>query len=290
MTDPELPPPPADEPLPDAAPEPPPGPPSATAPELDAVTPPAKPARRGIRRFRIRGVRGPIELAIRALLVANALVIGLLAIVFLTSFADPAGRPDRATAEPSIDLMSMGLAHIPTSSSCLLCHETGGSGGLKTIPAIGHPLEGWRRCVTCHTDEDLGRSAPGHTDIPEVECLNCHKLPPEGPSITQPHSELQDQQCLDCHGTFAHLPTSMVAKDENECWLCHRPTELPPPEYPHVLEPAIGCRECHQSAQTGGLPIDHALREDSTCLLCHEINATPPSAGARLPTLPFPGG
>ena len=173
--------------------------------------------------------------------------------------------------------MAMGLAHIPTSASCLLCHETGGSGGLKPIPAIGHPLEGWRRCATCHTNEKLGRTAPGHQDIPEEECLNCHKLPPEGPAITQPHSRLQDQQCLDCHGTFAHLPSSMVGRNEDECWLCHKPTELPPPEYPHELDPALGCRECHTSPQTGGLPIDHALRDDTTCLLCHEIKAASPA-------------
>lgn len=263
----------------DAAAPPPPAPVAPGTPDA-----PKAPSRRR-RRFRIPGVRGPLELAIRALLLGNALVIGLLAIVFVTSLDDGAARPDQATPEPSIDLMSMGLAHIPTSSSCLLCHESGGSGGLKPIPAIGHPLEGWRRCLTCHTNEELGRKAPGHLDIPETECLNCHQLPPEGPAITQPHSQLQDQECLDCHGTFAHLPTSMVAKDENECWLCHIPTELPPPEYPHVLDPALGCRECHQSAQTGGLPIDHALREDSTCLLCHEIR----SDGPIVPISPLPG-
>jgi len=252
---------------PDAAPSP-----------TPALAPPPipTPKRSARRRFRIRGVRGPVEILIRALLIANVAVIAVLLIVVLTSGRDAAGHPDQALPSESIDLMSMGLAHIPTSASCLLCHESGGSGGLKPIPAIGHPLEGWRRCVTCHTNESLGRKAPGHQDIPEEECLNCHKLPPEGPAITQPHSRLQDQHCLDCHGTYAHLPSSMVGRNQDECWLCHKPTELPPPEYPHEPGTAVGCRECHQSAQTGGLPIDHARRENSTCLLCHDIKSTGP--------------
>ncbi|HSO30417.1 MAG TPA: hypothetical protein VLS28_10970 [Candidatus Sulfomarinibacteraceae bacterium] len=229
------------------------------------------------RRSDLLFLRRPLELAIRALLVANILVIALLLVVVLTSLPKTPGHPDQATPSESINLMSMGLAHIPTSASCLLCHETGGEAGLKPIPAIGHPLEGWRRCATCHTNATLGRTAPGHEGIPEEECLNCHKLPPEGPAITQPHSRLQDQNCLDCHGSFAHLPTSMVQKDETECWLCHKPTDLPPPEYPHVRDAALGCRECHTSPQVGGLPIDHALKQNSTCLLCHDIKQAIPT-------------
>ena len=45
--------------------------------------------------------------------------------------------------------------------------------------------------------------APGHSGIAEMECLNCHKIAPPGPAITQPHSQLQDQLCLDCHGSYA---------------------------------------------------------------------------------------
>jgi len=264
-------------------------------PPIDVAEPPAaKPARR--RRFRIRGVRGPVELLIRLLLVANVGLLGVVLAFVLSSGREAPGHPAQASPSESVPLMSMGLAHIPTSNSCLLCHDSGGSGGLKPIPAIGHELEGWRRCVTCHTNETLGRTAPGHNNIPEEECLNCHKLPPEGPTITQPHSRLQDQHCLDCHGTYAHLPTSMVGRNQDECWLCHKPTELPPPEYPHEPGPALGCRECHQSAQTGGLPIDHARKENSTCLLCHDIRSTgpipavTPTPAVTLPPLPSPSG
>jgi len=218
-----------------------------------------------------------LERAIQALLVLNVVAVGLLltiVVVFSLQSAQP-GHPAQTEPSPSASgspgVMSMGLAHIPTSSSCLLCHETGGSAGLKPIPAIGHPLEGWRRCATCHTDESLGRTAPGHSGIAEEECLNCHKIAPAGPAITRPHSLLADQNCLDCHGSYAHLPTSMVGRNEDECWLCHPATDLPPPEYPHVPDPDLACTECHKSPEVGNLPIDHALRADSTCLLCHDI-------------------
>lgn len=264
MTDPLAPVPPMPEPAPEPVPA------AGLEPPVDAP-PPRRPRRRWL-----RGLRSPVELAIRALLVANVGVIGFLLVVVLTSLPDSPGHPDQASPSGSIDLMSMGLAHIPTSASCLLCHEQGGEGGLKPIPAIGHPLEGWRRCVTCHTNPELGRLAPGHKDIPEEECLNCHKLPTDGPAITQPHSRLQDQDCLSCHGGYAHLPSSMVEKDEDECWLCHKPVDLPPPTYPHERNPATGCRECHVSPQVGGFPIDHARHDDPTCLLCHDIATETP--------------
>jgi hypothetical protein len=230
-------------------------------------------------------MKARLATAIRALIVANIAVVALLLTIVVVYLAGstpghPAQTVPGSDAAASPQLMSMGLAHIPTSSACVLCHEGGGSAALKVVPALAHPLEGWRRCVTCHTNEVLGRTAPGHDGIPEEECLNCHKVAPEGPSITQPHSQLQDQKCLDCHGTYAHLPSSMVGRNETECWICHKPTALPPPAYPHELSSAVGCRACHQSPEVGGMPIDHARRTDETCLLCHEIKQASPAPGA----------
>jgi hypothetical protein len=227
--------------------------------------------------------RKKLDVAITALVVLNVVAVGaLLAVVLLDRIqsvnAGIPGQSESASASPGV--MTMGLAHIPTSNACILCHESGGSVGLKVVPAIGHPLEGWRRCASCHSGEKLGRTAPGHDGIPETECLNCHKVATAGPTITQPHSKLQDQKCLDCHGTYAHLPTSMVSKKETECWLCHKPQALPPPEYPHAADANLSCRQCHQSAETGALPMDHALRADNTCLLCHDIKRVPASPGA----------
>lgn len=212
---------------------------------------------------------------IKLLIAANAVLVGTLALGLLYNlWSSPAGHPDQAglpTPTPTSGLIQMGLAHIPTNNDCALCHESGGSPGVKTVPAVLHPVEGWRRCVTCHTDTTLGRLAPGHTGIAEEECLNCHKTGQAGPAITRPHAELASATCLACHGTVAHLPSSMASSDESDCVLCHKPAELPPPTYPHSADPALGCRACHQSEQVGGLPIDHALRADRTCLLCHVI-------------------
>ncbi len=222
-----------------------------------------------------------VDRLLRAAIVLNVLAIAVVAttvlVIWLQTF--PVGHPAQSEAPPSASpeaLMPMGLAHIPTSNSCLLCHETGGEAGVKPIPAMGHPLEGWRECVVCHTNDRLGQTAPGHQGIAERECLNCHKVAPEGPAITQPHSRLQDQHCLDCHGDVAHLPTSMVSKSETECWLCHKPTASPPPQKPHPDTQRLTCRSCHASPEVGRLPFDHALRDDTTCVLCHEIAKSNP--------------
>ena len=226
---------------------------------------------------------------IAVLIAVNVVAVSaLLLTVVLDQLSSTAGHPAQSEPSPSAspDLMPMGLAHIPTSSACTLCHENGGSAGIKVIPAIGHELEGWRRCTVCHTNDKLGRTAPGHVGIAESECLNCHKVAQAGPAITQPHSLLQDQRCLDCHGTFAHLPSSMASRHEDSCTLCHKPTPLPPPEFTHASTDRLGCRECHKSAEVGNLPIDHALRSDDTCLLCHLIKRA--GASGLTPSTPSP--
>jgi hypothetical protein len=232
-----------------------------------------------------------VERWIRVLIIANILVVAGLAVVIgldVTRSSNPQPVPPTLGPSASLGLMPMGLAHIPTSNACVLCHGSGGA--VKAVPAILHPIEGWRRCVVCHTNEVLGRKAPGHDGIAEEECLNCHKVSQAGPAITQPHLKLQDQHCLKCHGGVAHLPTSMASTTEEDCVLCHKPTDLPPPTYPHAANARLTCRTCHQSAEVGGLPIDHALRADGTCLLCHELTFTETGAtlapSATLPALP----
>lgn len=230
-------------------------------------------------------LKSRFDRTLRLLILLNFVVVALLAGTMVLDWLKviPAKTPPAESAlpsaSPSQETMQMGLAHIPTSNSCLLCHEKGGAAELKPIPALGHPLEGWTTCLTCHTDDSLGRKAPGHTGIAESECLNCHKEANDGPAITQAHADL-NEPCLDCHGKVAHLPSSMVGRDQDECWLCHKPNPAPPPIKPHPDPENMTCRTCHQSGQVGGLPIDHALREDNTCVLCHDLNKGQPSASA----------
>lgn len=216
-----------------------------------------------------------VNRALRILIVLNIVVVALLAGTMVADWLrilPPLPQIGGSSPSPvaSIELMEMGLAHIPTSNSCVLCHTEGGEAGLKPVPALGHPIEGWTACLVCHTGEKLGRDAPGHDGIAETECLNCHKVAPDGPIITQAHADLEEP-CLDCHGTFAHLPTSMVGRNQDECWLCHKPNPSPPPIKPHPDPVGKTCRDCHQSADVGALPIDHALRPNETCILCHNL-------------------
>ena len=232
-------------------------------------------------------MRHRLDRTLRLLIVMNIIVVGVLALTMvadwaraLPSIGGTATAGASAAPSASAQQMQMGLAHIPTSNSCLLCHESGGSSGVKPIPAIGHPLAGWAPCLTCHTDEKLGRKAPGHLGIAQDECLNCHKEAQAGPAITQAHAEL-DKPCLNCHGSVAHLPSSMVGRNQDECWLCHKPNPVPPPTKPHPDPASLTCRACHQSTDVGALPIDHALRQDSSCVLCHDIR---PKAASPSPT------
>ncbi len=238
-----------------------------------------------------------MDRTLRLLIVLNLIVVGLLAATMVADWlqiipargtgpgANGTAPLPGVSANPSPELMQMGLAHIPTSNDCLLCHISGGSSAVKTIPAIGHQLAGWTACLTCHTNEKLGRDAPGHTGIAETECSNCHKVAQQGPAITQAHASL-NKPCLDCHGSVAHLPTSMVGRNQDECWLCHKPNPSPPPIKPHPDPQSLTCRSCHQSADAGALPIDHALRRDDTCVLCHDIgagsSASPGSSGGSV--------
>jgi hypothetical protein len=237
-------------------------------------------------------MRRRLDRSIRLLIVLNIVAVASLLgfVVFDALQSSRLGIPAQLeTVRPgSSDLVDMGIAHIPTTSSCLLCHETGGSGGLKPIPPLGHDIEGWERCLICHSNESLAKTAPGHEGIPENECLNCHDAAPDGPPITQPHAELGND-CISCHGDTAHLPSTMVGRDPEQCWLCHRPAASPPPERPHPLDAGIGCRTCHQASDVGGLPIDHALRGDDTCVLCHAIDPASPASGVLVPLGP-PGG
>ena len=235
--------------------------------------------------------RKRLDIGLRALVAANFIAVAILALAMVGDWLGiikprAVTQEDTASPRPSVVLMAMGLAHIPTSEDCLLCHDEGGKGGVKPIPALGHPLAGWTACLTCHTNEKLGRTAPGHVGIGESECLNCHKEAQPGPAITQAHAQL-NRPCLDCHGSVAHLPTSMVGRNQDDCWLCHKPQSSPPPQKPHPTNANLSCRACHQSANVGGLPITHALYSDDTCVLCHEMGA---AAGSPAPSASAGGG
>lgn len=232
-------------------------------------------------------MRRRIDRIIRILIVLNVVAVtSLLAVVVAAAFLGgirPGFPAQFATPNPSRtpDLVEMGVAHIPTTASCLLCHEGGGSGKVKPVPPLGHQVAGWERCLVCHTNDSLARTAPGHDGIPENECLSCHKSAPDGPPITQAHAQLA-QPCLACHGDVAHLPSTMVGRDPDQCWLCHQPAPTTAPQRPHPPVEGKGCRACHQASDVGALPMDHAFRSNDSCVLCHAIGDG--ASGLRWPS------
>jgi len=105
---------------------------------------------------------------------------------------------------------------------------------------------------------------------------------------------LRGQDCAGNTTAFLHASDPTVSELVLDLLSvdCHETAPLPPPEYPHPEDYRLGCRTCHQSAEVGNMPIDHALRKDETCLLCHDIKVA--SQGpATLPSpvvTPQPGG
>lgn len=221
-------------------------------------------------------------LSFAGLVAAILLVGGFVVTGIVIPEVQRAGYLGQATAAPSPSpqpsptiTIAMGGIAIPVSANCSACHETdGGALGLRPIPAMGHPLEGWSDCTACHAPAGLVQTAPGHTGIHADECLLCHKPGDLPPPLSRPHMATQNRACLSCHGTgIAPLPTDMTHRSQNVCWLCHRLPSVPPPVPAHqTVSGETDCTTCHTAGGTAGaLPPDHSTRKTTECLLCHEV-------------------
>jgi hypothetical protein len=131
------------------------------------------------------------------------------------SATEPSPTPWLRTIEPGQLVMGPG-------SDCAACHLTPDGGiGLRPIPPLGHPVHGWTTCTECHDNDRLVQTAPGHKGIHADQCLVCHKEASE-PAPKPQHPSLAGVDCLGCHGTIAPLPSSMVDRPSELCWLCHQ--------------------------------------------------------------------
>lgn len=178
----------------------------------------------------------------------------------------------------------MNGALVPSGAQCSGCHLTdSGTMGLRPIPEMGHPLEGWSECTACHSTTSLVDTAPGHTGIHASECLTCHMPADMSAPLSRPHRDRQNMACLDCHGSVAPLPQDMTHRSEVVCWICHRLPDEQPPIPAHQTAPnETDCLTCHVDGRTGALPPDHDGRTGSECLLCHEVplgTSSPQPAG-----------
>jgi hypothetical protein len=160
-------------------------------------------------------------------LVAGVVVFGLILIA-----TDPArdgqtagGSPRPSASGPawSGPLLSMGPGQIamPEGADCGACHVLDGGGvGVRAIPPIAHPVHGWTECTSCHSNDSLVATAPGHTGVHADQCIVCHRDSSK-PAPTPRHPSLPDADCLGCHGSIAPLPSTMVDRPRELCWLCH---------------------------------------------------------------------
>jgi predicted CXXCH cytochrome family protein len=240
--------------------------------------------------------------AVVSLLAAIGLMIGFMVInigvpelrragvIGVTSTPAPSAVPD-ASPGASADV-TMGGAIIPGDAVCAGCHvTTAGSIGLRPMPVIGHPLEGWGKCTDCHATARLVETAPGHSGIHASECTVCHKPGDLPAPLSRPHRDNQNVACLSCHGSTAPLPENMTHRSETVCWLCHRLPTIEPPVPAHETAPGeADCLTCHVASGTAGkLPADHVERPANLCLSCHEVTlGATPSSTPGIVTWPAP--
>jgi hypothetical protein len=234
--------------------------------------------------------------AVGALAAAIGLMLGVMVVniavpelqsagvVAVTSTPVPSAAP---TASP---VTEMDGAVIPGNAECSGCHlTTSGTIGLRPMPVMGHPLEGWSECTNCHALGRLVDTAPGHTGIHATECTICHKSGSLPAPLSRPHRETQNLACLSCHGSIAPLPADMTHRKEAACWLCHRVPTTEPPVPAHQTAPGeADCRTCHVAGgKAGKLPADHVDRTAKQCLACHEVTlGTTPDTSPGIVTWP----
>jgi hypothetical protein len=236
-----------------------------------------------IRRFLVRHW---YALALATLTTAVLLAGAFAAAVVLpdTQRAASTSADSLASASPSVPPSAvpgtMTWVSMPADADCSACHLTAeGLIGLRPVPAIAHPLDGWSDCTACHAPERLVQTAPGHSGIHAAACLTCHQEGNLPAPLSRPHRERQNTACLDCHGSVAPLPTDMAHRTDTVCWLCHRlPAEQPPVPSHQVESGETDCLTCHVAGKVGALPADHASRKPSECLLCHAL----PSSGGPI--------
>ena len=154
-------------------------------------------------------------------------------------------------------------AHIPTSSSCDVCHKT--VAWSPFITPFPHPgiVVGDGSCGNCHSGSYagvLGKPATGH--IPATgACDSCHKSLTTFLGATYSHSGVAAGTCNNCHnGTYPgvmakssnHIPTTTVSASWSSCDACHKNTT------------SFSGVKLHSTVFTS------ASQYPGTCALCHE--------------------
>jgi hypothetical protein len=205
--------------------------------------------------------------ALLGVIISAGLFVLIVALPDLQRAASPSAAPPPSPTAPSL---VMAWIDLPPNADCAACHMTEGGVGLRDIPKLAHPLQGWTDCTACHANDRLVTTAPGHAGIHATDCLMCHEPTDLPPPLSRPHRELQNQDCLDCHGKAEPLPDDMAHRPQSVCWLCHRLPDQQPPVPAHaIFVGQVDCLNCHVAGNVGVLPADHSRRTADQCLLCH---------------------
>lgn len=136
----------------------------------------------------------------------------------------PTASPTAVPTETptAVGVVPMMRVAVPADSSCEDCHKVG-SIDIPNVPTMGHPLDGWANCSSCHGTKKLVKTAPGHRGIHRDSCLMCHeqRAPSAPMALPRPHHSYPGKECTDCHavGGSAPLPQSMANREN--CWVCH---------------------------------------------------------------------
>jgi hypothetical protein len=185
-------------------------------------------------------IRSRIDIGIAVIAAAVAALAVMLVVIVVNDvrLGPPAPTP-QPTPFPSIPGFSMRGVQISDPAACKGCHLSGGVVGLRPIPQLAHPVDGWRDCTACHATGRLVEVASGHVGITKDQCLSCHMLQGGGqdPSVARPHHVYPGKQCTDCHGVNKQAPMPDLMTGRTACWLCHHSTPgLETPE-PGATEP-----------------------------------------------------
>jgi hypothetical protein len=176
-----------------------------------------------------------IDVVIAALTtVVAALAVALVFIVVNDVRLNPPLATPTPTPFPSIAGFSMNGVVISDPDACGGCHLSDDVIGLRPIPALAHPVDGWRDCTACHATGRLVEVASGHVGITKDQCLSCHPL--EGGDLdpsTRPHHIYPGQACTNCHGVGKQAPMPDLMTGRTACWLCHH-------SVPGLDDPASG--------------------------------------------------
>ena len=172
----------------------------------------------------------------------------------------------------------MGLAHIPTSNRLPPVPRGGRLVGGQDDPGDRPPARGLDRVPDLPHEREARARRPRATRASPRASASTATRSPRRARRSRRHTRTSNKPCLDCHGSVAHLPTSMVGRDQDECWLCHKPNPSPPPIKPHPDPQDLTCRDCHQSARRWA-----RCRSTTPCAATTPACCATTSAAGRVP-------